>query len=98
MIIGIEVINPVQVSNPQMETKLLKKRYGNQLSFWGAIDTQYVMPMGTIDEVKDEVKHRVDDLAPGGGYILSAVHSIQPDVPTENIFALYDMALEYGSY
>jgi uroporphyrinogen decarboxylase len=96
--IGIEVINPVQVSNPQMDTKLLKKRYGDQLSFWGAIDTQHVMPMGTVDEVKDEVRRRIEDLAPGGGYILSAVHSIQPDVPTENIFALYDTALNYGRY
>ena len=96
--IGIEVINPVQVSNPQMDTKRLKKRYGEHLSFWGAIDTQRVMPMGTAGEVKDEVKRRIDDLAPGGGYILSAVHSIQPDVSTENIFTLYDTALEYGNY
>ncbi len=96
--IGIEVINPVQVSNPQMDTKLLKKRYGDQLSFWGAIDTQHVMPKGNTDEVKDEVKRRIDDLAPGGGYILSAVHTIQPDVPTENIFTLYDTALKYGKY
>lgn len=96
--IGIEVINPVQVSNPQMDTKQLKKNYGKDLSFWGAIDTQHVMPNGTVDEVRDEVKRRIDDLAPGGGYILSAVHSIQPDVPTQNIFQLYDCALDYGKY
>jgi uroporphyrinogen decarboxylase len=96
--IGIEVINPVQVSNPQMNTKNLKKRYGNDLSFWGAIDTQNIMPKGSVKDVKDEVMRRIDDLAPGGGYILAAVHSIQPDVPTENIFALYDTALEYGRY
>ena len=96
--IGVEVINPVQVSNPQMDTKLLKDRYGKDLSFWGAIDTQNVMPMGNVAQVEDEVKRRIDDLAPGGGYIMSAVHSIQPDVPTENIFALYDTTLEYGRY
>lgn len=96
--IGVEVINPVQVSHPDMNTKNLKKRYGDHLTFWGAIDTQHVMPKGTVKDVEDEVKRRIDDLAPNGGFILSAVHSIQPDVPTENIFALYDMAMQYGRY
>lgn len=96
--IGVEVINPVQVSNPQMDTKLLKKQYGKDLSFWGAVDTQHVMPDGTTGEVEDEVRRRIDDLTPEGGYILSAVHCIQPDVPTKNIFKLYGCALEYGKY
>jgi len=96
--IGIEVINPVQVTNPQMNTRLLKQNYGDKLAFWGGIDTQFVMPMGTVEDVRQEVKKRIDDLALGGGYILSAVHTIQPDVSNENIVALYDTALEYGKY
>ncbi len=96
--IGIEVINTVQVSNIRMDTSFLKQNYGDKLVFWGAIDTQFVMPMGTVEEVRQEVKKRIDDLASGGGYILAAVHTIQPDVPSENMVALYDTALEYGKY
>ncbi len=96
--LGIEVINPVQVSNPQMNTKALKQKYGDKLVFWGAIDTQHVMPMGLVKDVRKEVKNRIEDLAPGGGYILAAVHTIQPDVPPENIVELYDTALEFGRY
>jgi uroporphyrinogen decarboxylase len=57
-----------------------------------------VMPKGTTDDVKAEVRRRIKDLAPGGGYILGAVHNIQPDVPVENILAMYEAAKEYGKY
>jgi uroporphyrinogen decarboxylase len=96
--LGIEVINPVQVSNPKMNTKSLKQNYGDKLVFWGAIDTQHILPNGSVEDVRKEVKGRIDDLAPGGGYILSAVHTVQPDVPSENLVALYDAALEFGKY
>ena len=81
-----------------MDTKWLKKEYGDKLTFWGAIDTQRTLPYGTPEEVSLEVKKRIEDLAPGGGYILSAVHTIQPDVPPENICAMFDAAFEYGVY
>ncbi len=57
-----------------------KKRYGTALAFWGGIDTQYILPRGTLEEVRDEVKRRIDDLARGGGYLVAPVHNIQPDV------------------
>jgi len=69
-----------------------------KVSFWGAIDTQRVLPFGNVDEVKKEVERRIDDLAPGGGYVLSAVHNIQADVPPENIMAMYNTAKKYGKY
>jgi uroporphyrinogen decarboxylase len=56
------------------------------------------MPFGTVDDVRDEVKRRVEDLAPAGGYILGAVHNIQQEVPPENILAMFDAARKYGSY
>jgi len=96
--IGIEVLNPVQVSAANMDTKELKKKYGDSMSFWGGIDTQRVLPQGTPKEVEEEVKKRIDDLAPGGGYLLAPVHNIQPDVPPENIITIFEVGLKYGNY
>jgi len=96
--IGVEVLNPVQVAAEGMDTALLKARYGDRLSFWGGIDTQRVLPRGTPEEVREEVRTRIRDLAPGGGYLLTSVHNIQPDVPAENIVAMFDEARRYGQY
>lgn len=96
--IGIDAINPVQVAAKGMDSSILKPEFGDKLTFWGGIDTQRVLPRGTTEEVKAEVKRRIKDLAPGGGYILCAVHNIQPDVPVENIIAMYEAAKEYGRY
>ncbi len=96
--VGIDALHPVQVAAANMDTARLKDRYGDKLSFWGAIDTQHVLPRGSVEEVKAEVRRRIDDLAHGGGYVLGAVHNIQPDVPPENIVAMYDYARDYGRY
>ncbi len=88
---GIDALNPVQVSARNMDTAKLKKEFGSEITFWGGgCDTQRVLPFGTPDEVREEVKRRVDDLAPGGGFVFTQVHNIQPDVPPENIMAMYD--------
>jgi len=96
--IGVEVLNPIQVSASHMDTAKLKEKYGDRLSFWGAIDTQRVLPHGSVAEVAEEVKRRIDDLGRGGGYILAAVHNIQPDVPPENILTMFHTARSYGKY
>ena len=96
--IGVEAINPVQVSAKNMDTKDLKREFGKDLCFWGAIDTQKILPYGNEKEIEYEVKKRIDDLAPGGGYILAAVHAIQPDVSPENILFMLKYAEEYGKY
>jgi len=94
--VGVDVLNPVQVSAVDMASDRLKREYGNELAFWGAVDTHRVLPRGTPAEVSEEVKRRVDDLHGKGGYILCAVHNIQPEVPPENVVAMYQTALEYG--
>jgi len=97
--LGIDAINPVQVSAKGMgDTKKLKAKYGRHLTFWGGIDTQRILPFGTPDEVRNEVRRRIEDLAPEGGFILGAVHNIRPEIKPENIRALYEAALEYGRY
>lgn len=96
--IGVDIINPVQVLAVDMDTKELKREFGRDLVFWGGIDTQRVLPFGSVKEVKDEVRRRIEDLSIGGGYVLNAVHNIQSDVPPENIVAMFEAAHEYGSY
>jgi uroporphyrinogen decarboxylase len=82
-----------------MDTQKLKQTYGKDITFWGGgVDTQHVLPFGTPEQVVDEVKRRIDDLAPGGGFVFAAVHNIQPFVPAANIVAAFDTALEYGKY
>lgn len=93
--VGIDVLNPVQVTAADMDTRRLKREFGADLAFWGAINTQKVLPLGTPQDVRAEVKRRIEDLAGGGGYVLCAVHNIQPEVPPENVVAMYDAALEF---
>lgn len=95
----IDILNPVQVSAGKMaDTARLKREFGDVLTFWGAIDSQRVLPHGTPEEVRDEVRRRIDDLAPGGGYVLAAVHNIQADVPPQNIMAMVEALAEFGVY
>jgi uroporphyrinogen decarboxylase len=95
--IGVDIINPVQVSAEGMDSKRLKAAYGKDVTFWGGgVDTQKVLPFGTPDEVRDEVKRRIDDFAPGGGFVFATVHNIQAFVPPANIEAAYDTVLRYG--
>jgi len=96
---GVDILNPVQVSAKDMDTARLKKEFGNEIVFWGGgCDTQTVLPRGTPNDVREEVKRRIDDLAPGGGFVFTQVHNIQPGVPPENIAAAFEAALEFGTY
>ena len=97
--IGLDILNPVQVSAAGMNTSDLKREYGKDLVFWGGgVDTQDILPHGTPDQVHDEVCHRLEDLMPGGGFVFSAVHNIQADVPTENLMAMFEALCKYGRY
>ena len=96
---GIDILNPVQVSAAGMDTRELKRRFGRDITFYGGgVDTQRVLPRGTPQDVRDEVRRRIDDLAPGGGFIFAAVHNIQADVPPENIMAMWEALRAYGAY
>jgi len=97
--VGFDILNPVQVSARGMDTKKLKQEYGRDITFWGGgVDTQSVLPFGTPQQVADEVKRRIDDLAPGGGFVFAAVHNIQAFVPPQNIVTLFETAMQYGHY
>ena len=97
--VGVDILNPVQVSAAKMDTAKLKKEFGKELTFWGGgVDTQDVFPHGTPQQVKDEVRRRIEDLAPSGGFVFNTVHNIQADVPPENIMAMWEALQEYGVY
>ncbi len=96
---GMDIINPVQVSAKDMETDRLKREFGRDLVFWGGgADATEVMPFATPQGVKEEVKQRIHDLAPAGGFVFSSIHNIQAEVPPANIVALFEAAYEYGQY
>jgi uroporphyrinogen decarboxylase len=90
---GIEIINPVQVSAVGMDPLLMKKKYGDKIVFWGGIDTQDVLPNGSEEDVREEVRLRTRQMGRNGGYVVAPVHNIQPDVPPENITVLYKEAV-----
>jgi uroporphyrinogen decarboxylase len=96
---GVDILNPVQTSAGKMSNlEELKRQFGKNLVFCGAIDTHRILPFGTPEEVRAEVKRIIEILGKDGGYMLSSVHTILPDVPPENILAMVDAALEFGRY
>jgi uroporphyrinogen decarboxylase len=94
---GFEIINPVQTSAHDMEPEKLKREFGQDICFWGGgCDTRRVLNRGTPAEVKDHVRRRLEILAPGGGFVFATVHNILPEVPPENIEALYEALEEFN--
>lgn len=92
---GVEILNPVHIRAQGMEPAALKRDFGDALSFWGGgVDTQGVLPYGTPDQVRDDVRRNLDALAPGGGYVFNTVHNIQADVPAENMIAMYETLMQ----
>jgi uroporphyrinogen decarboxylase len=98
--IGLDIINPVQVSAAGMDSAELKREYGKDLVFWGGgVDTQHAFDQNhTPEEVRQDVKRHVSDLMPGGGFVFATVHNIQSNVPPENIMALWETLQEFGVY
>jgi uroporphyrinogen decarboxylase len=88
--IGLDVLNPIQANCPGMDAFELKKEYGRHLTFMGGLDTQHVLPFGSVDEVRRTTARLIEGMtSDGGGYILAASHTIPPETPDENIFAMY---------
>ena len=90
--IGVDVLHPIQVTARGMAPETLKTEWGEVMAFWGAIDTQRTLCTGSVEDVRSEVEQRIEVLGRGGGYVVGAVHNIQPDVPVANILAMYEHA------
>lgn len=97
--IGVDILNPIQTSAGKMaDLPMLKKRFGKNIVFCGAIDTHEVLPHGSPEQVRQEVKRVMEILGPGGGYMVASVHTIMTDVPPENVLAMVDAVEEFGKY
>lgn len=95
---GFDILNPVQCSAAGMDARELKAEYGDRLTFWGGgIDTQMVLPFGTADEVRAQVRERVAVFGRGGGFVFNTVHNVQARVPAENLVAMYETLQECGA-
>ena len=96
---GVDILNPIQTSAGKMsDLQGLKKRYGKNITFCGAIDTHRILPKGTPEMVRQEVRRVIGALGCGGGYLLATVHTIMNDVPAENVLAMVDAVEEFGYY
>jgi len=97
--IGVDILNPVQVSATGMDSAELKREFGKDVTFWGGgVDTQNVLGSGSPEEVRADTHRRIEDLASGGGFVFATVHNIQGNVPPENIMAMWETLQEYGIY
>ena len=91
--IGLDVLNPIQHGCPGMDALELKREFGEDLAFMGGVDTQGVLPHGTADDVRRATERLIEGMtADGGGYILAASHTVPPETPMENVFAMYHAA------
>ena len=89
--VGFDILNPVQTSCAGMDPAELKREFGRDVTFWGGgCDTRHVLNEGTPAEIQRHVREQVDILAPGGGFVFNTVHNILPEVPPQNVAALFD--------
>jgi len=96
---GFDILNPVQTSAAHMDPGELKRRFGERITFWGGgVDTQRTLPFGSAEDVRREVRERLEVFGPGGGFVFNGVHNIQAQVPVANLLAMYDTALNNGRY
>ena len=97
--IGLDIVNPVQISAAGMDPAFLKKEFGKDIVFWGGgVDTQKVLPTGTQQQVRDQVKKNMEIFSKDGGFVFAVVHNLQADVPTENVIALLEAFHENKKY
>ncbi len=94
---GFEVLNPVQTNCVDMEPEKLKREFGREVTFWGGgADTRFVLNRAKPDQVREHVKKRLEIFSPGGGFVFNTVHNILPEVPPENIIAMFEAIEEFN--
>ena len=95
---GFDILNPVQCSAAGMIPAELKHDFGDRVTFWGGgVDTQRTLPFGSPDEVRTEVRERLQVFSAGGGYVFNTTHNVQARVPVENVLAMYDTVRDFGA-
>jgi uroporphyrinogen decarboxylase len=92
---GVDGLNPVQPQAAGMNPAELKRKYRGRMAFWGGTDSQGIVPLGSVADVKRMVEELIETMGEGGGYVFANCHNIQPDVPAENVLAMFEHAREY---
>jgi len=96
---GFEILNPVQTNCEGMDPKRLKRDFGQEVTFWGGgCDTRHILNRRSPAEVKQHVRERLEIFSPGGGYVFNPVHNILPEVPPENILAMFEAVAEFNAH
>ena len=96
---GLDILNPVQTTADNMDPVDLKREFGRDITFWGGgCDTQGILSTGTPEEVKEDVKWRMEIFSKDGGFVFNQIHNVLANVPPENVIAMFDAAYEYGKY
>ncbi len=96
---GFDILNPVQTAAANMDPRVLKRRFGDQITFWGGgVDTQRTLPFGSPEEVCSEVAQRIRIFGPGGGFIFNTIHNVQAKISMDNLLALYTTVKESREY
>lgn len=94
---GVDILNPVQLSARGMDAHMLKEKYGDKLVFWGGgVDTQQTLPFGTPEQVRQQVKERLEILSKGAGYVFAPIHNVVAKTPVENLIAMYEAVKEFN--
>jgi uroporphyrinogen decarboxylase len=93
--LGMDALQTIQPQAEGMNPYALKRRFGSHLTLHGAVDVQGWLQRATVPQIEAEVRHLLEEVGAGGGYILSPCHNIQPDTPIENVLALYRTAAAY---
>ena len=94
--IGLDILNPLQPLAKDMTPELLSREFGKDLMFFGGIDVQDLLPNGTPQKIKDEIKRRIEILGKHGRYIVAPAHNVQDDTPVENVLAMFEAVREYS--
>lgn len=89
--LGMDALDPVQVRAADMEPEKLKAEFGDSVTFHGGLDTQHILPFGTVEEVRAEAGRLIEIFGSGGGYILAPSQEFLPDIPLENILVMYEV-------
>ena len=95
---GFDILNPIEGHLPGMDPVDLKKDFGSEMTFQGGVDVKNVLNHGTIEDVKKEVRLRIEQMAVGGGYVLAPAHNFSNDIPLENMLAFFEAGQELGIY
>jgi len=95
---GLDILQSLQPRAKDMDLKTLKKEFGKYIAFHGGIDIQQTLPKGTKEDIRKEVEEKMAVGKPGGGFIISTAHNIQPDTPLQNIITLFEAYKEFGKY